>query len=118
MPSHLQCQSCSKIFIYAAKLIEPQKPKMNTPEHTYSTIETYVCPFCQSPNIAEQEPEAPVQEQPSNVFVYDLKSGANPELDLLLQDGWKIVSRYAKQYMLEKFPESGDLRKPEGELKL
>ncbi len=96
MPSHLKCVDCDKTFLYAAK-----KSIAATTDQT-CTVETYVCPYCESLNLAEQEPEAPVQEQPTNVYVYELTTGAQTELDKLLAQGYQIVSRFSKQYHLEK----------------
>ena len=66
--------------------------------------ETKVCPFCNPINaeISEFIEPAPAQEAVSNVYVYDLTSGAQTELDKLLGQGYKIVNRYSKQYHLEK----------------
>jgi hypothetical protein len=64
------------------------------------TTETQVCPFCQSKTFTEYvEPEA---EAVSNVLVIELSTGPQLAIDKALADGYKVVGRYAKQYVLEK----------------
>ena len=60
-------------------------------------IEVYVCPFCKSLNISV----AP-EENIEGVYVYELTTGEQHDLDALLKQGYKIVNRYSKQYHLEK----------------
>ena len=99
MPSNLKCLICGQAFLYPATLTETKE--------NGDVLESKVCPFCRSIKIDLQEPEVPIDVvQPTNVYVYDLKTGANPELDTLLSQGYQIVGRYAKQYNLEKFPQT------------
>lgn len=63
------------------------------------TRESSCCPFCESLEYSEfVEPQPEV----TNIYVHDLTSGANEALDQKLQEGYVIVGRYAKQYVLEK----------------
>ena len=58
-----------------------------------------VCPDCGNRNIVEYtEPASEV----ANVYIYDLGSGPQTELDGLLAQGYVIQNRYSKQYHLEK----------------
>ena len=110
MPSTLVCGGCQKTFIYPAKLSkwEPSKTVNVGDEDTTSQVsdctELSVCPFCKSPDIIVQE-ETAKQETVANVYIYELTSGAQTELDGLLARGYRIVNRYSKQYHLEKLKE-------------
>jgi hypothetical protein len=64
-----------------------------------TTNETFVCPYCSSNEYTEIKEQTPDIEA---VYIYDLTSGPQDALNVLLADGYKIVSRYAKQYFLEK----------------
>jgi hypothetical protein len=44
------------------------------------------------------------------VYVADLVSGAQAKIDELLDQGWCVVGRYAKQYVLEKYPAAGEVK--------
>ena len=62
-------------------------------------FETRVCPECRAIHYTENpQPE----QQTTNVYIYDLTTGPQAELDGLLAQGYRIVARYAKQYHLEK----------------
>jgi hypothetical protein len=60
-----------------------------------------ICPDCDdyNRNISEVPDSA---QAIGNVYVYELTTGAQTELDKLLADGYLIVNRYAKAYHLEK----------------
>jgi len=67
----------------------------------YDAVESQVCPFCKSLEFAVAEEPQAVAEEIAHVYVADLHSGENSEIDALLAKGWKIVSRFAKSYTLE-----------------
>lgn len=93
MPATLFCNDCGKKFLYAAK----QVTITNT-----DSIEKHVCPYCLNLNITEAPIVEAEKEQIEAVYVYDLKSGMQTELNELLAQGFEIVARYSKQYHLEK----------------
>src|SRR3989304_8520301 len=126
-----QCEACYKMFIHPAKIIEtaqdgakdkiyrvlrqsesadefPFHSEFESIRVTLNNLnsivadgqfEITVCPFCQSRTYTEApEPEAKV----TNVYVHDLTSGPQGTLDNLLAEGYVIVSRFAKQYHLER----------------
>jgi hypothetical protein len=100
---------CDKghLFHYTAKqthFLEPKELVDNedTTIKVSDSIESSVCPFCFSKFVSEVVEPAPIQEAVSNVYVYDLTSGAQTELDKLLAQGYRIVSCFSKQYHLEK----------------
>ena len=105
-----ECTSCKKHFIHTSKrttpaaylnLFKDQNLESFQKTEEIGTIETYVCPFCFSKEYIEYtEPET--TESPINVLVIDLTSGPQIAIDRALADGYKIVNRYAKQYVLEK----------------
>jgi hypothetical protein len=88
-----QCDSEHK-FHYPSKLT------IITGEQ-YDSLESSVCPFCQSKTFTEYVEPVEV-EQVENVYVYELGSGPQTVLDGLLAQGYRIVNRYAKAYHLEK----------------
>jgi hypothetical protein len=102
MPNLFRCENpeCKKTFIYSAKLIE-NKPKPSIDDMTYEETETQVCPFCLWKEFVVVEEPQPTAEEIAHVYVADLHSGENSEIDALLAKGWKIVARYAKAYVLE-----------------
>jgi hypothetical protein len=67
-----------------------------------ATFERSVCPFCKSPTYKEYVEPQPEAEEVGNVYIYELTTGPQTELNKLLADGYKIVNRYAKSYALEK----------------
>jgi len=75
----------------------------DTPDTRPVEVESSVCPECQSIHYTES-PE--IEPQVQNVYIYDLTSGAQTELDGLLAQGYKITAKYAKQYHLEKLKET------------
>jgi hypothetical protein len=92
-----QCQNpaCGKVFLYTAKKTDLGK------EGDFS-LEWHVCPYCQSLDFTEyMEPPTP-QPDVEAVYVYELTTGPQVELDKLLAEGYKIANRYSKQYHLEK----------------
>jgi hypothetical protein len=98
-----QCEKCKKVFIHPAKHVHFLEPKdiavdEDTTIKAGDTVETDVCPFCFSKDFSECADNQDV----SNVYVYDLTSGPQTELDGLLALGYRIVNRYSKQYHLEK----------------
>lgn len=117
-----QCLNCEKLFIYPATLTEHKtncvaelgtgKSLKNLPEDEEIPILPedsvdevwHTCPYCGSLDLEEYtpEPEQKPTEEIESVYIYDLTSGAQTELDKLLADGYKIVNRYSKQYHLEK----------------
>jgi hypothetical protein len=111
-----QCLNCDKLFVYPAKLISvglngnhhletAPTAFMHPADYVItSTVEVHVCPYCNSSDIEEYTPAPLPQtvEEIANVFIYDLTTGAQTQLDRLLADGYKIVNRYSKQYHLEK----------------
>jgi len=97
-------ETCKKQFLFPAKISKPLTEKsgtviLQTMAVQGDMIETHVCPYCQSLNI--QETTAPTQGI-ANVYIYELTTGAQTELDKLLAAGYQIVNRYSKQYHLEK----------------
>jgi hypothetical protein len=63
-------------------------------------FEVHCCPFCQSLNFDEIPT---IEKQVEAVYVHDLTAtGPQTDLDGLLAQGYVIVGRYAKQYILEK----------------
>jgi hypothetical protein len=78
----------------------PSKRTIITGEQ-YDSLESSVCPFCQSKTFTEYVEPVEV-EQVENVYVYELGSGPQTVLDGLLAQGYRIVNRYAKAYHLEK----------------
>jgi hypothetical protein len=72
-------------------------------EYTYKDgavdchIEYQVCPICKSALLREVE-----EPQPTEVYIYDLTSGPQTELNGLLAQGYVVKSVYAKQYHLWK----------------
>jgi hypothetical protein len=101
-----QCGECKKTFHYPAKQTIPTLNGGLTPITTYmhpadnvitSQIETSVCPFCYSKTFTEEK-EADV----ANVLVVELTTGPQIAIDKALAEGYKVVGRYAKQYILEK----------------
>jgi len=119
MPSLYKCAACGRTFSHPAKqtiekpvmqfkyssnCLEPNNyttSALPVEQQSKITLEVYVCPFCESNNFVVQE-EPIVTEDVEGVYVADLVSGANPEIDKLLASGWIIKGRFAKQYTLEK----------------
>ncbi|MGA3289481.1 MAG: hypothetical protein ABSD42_04490 [Candidatus Bathyarchaeia archaeon] len=111
-----QCEKCQKTFIHTAKetqlltnvtvISKPNGKENESRIIQDTTLEFSVCPYCQSKDFTEYIEPAPVQEVVSNVYIYDLTSGPQTELDRLLALGYRIVNRYSKQYHLEK-PKEG-----------
>ena len=111
MPSNLVCNICKRTFIYPEKQITYQFNGIDDPKNAkfihpgdsvpISQIEKQVCPFCYEPDIAVQE-EPLQQEKIGNVYVYELTTGPQTELDKLLADGYVPMNRTSKQYVLEK----------------
>ena len=97
----LQCLECKKTFLYASKKIEPISPedkhllvKVGDLVSVGSTIESHVCPYCQSLNIDEYfEPQANI----ASVKSVDLS-----EVDSLLKEGYVVHELYAKNAVLVK----------------
>ena len=125
MPSQYKCDK-GHTFIYPAKRITPLFPTElianldlllsavpNDPElkpiaDTFTqmrkvvsegSFETMVCPVadCHSLTFTLVEEQKPVEA----VYVCNLTTGIQGELNTLLKDGWEITGRYAKQYILE-----------------
>ncbi len=105
-----KCDACGKLFIHPAIKTVSSTPAFQFDQTTSATLkplssetlETHICPFCQSltySEFAESEPQV------ETVYVYDLTSGAQTELAGLLAQGYIIKVRYAKQYLLEKTKE-------------
>lgn len=70
-----------------------------------------VCPICGNLEYSEYTETV---EDVESVYIYDLTSGPQTELNGLLAQGYKILNRYSKQYHLEKpkaKPEQKDLFK-------
>jgi hypothetical protein len=64
-------------------------------------IESKQCPECGSIHFTEYtEPIIPATVE--SVYIYDLTSGPQTELNGLLAQGYVIINRYAKTYSLEK----------------
>ena len=93
-----QCQNqgCQKTFIYPASI---QQASQLEGQEQLALIETHVCPYCRSLDFSEFVESA---IDTANVYIYDLSSGPQTTLDGLLAQGYRIVSRYAKAYHLEK----------------
>jgi hypothetical protein len=99
-----ECQNpeCKKHFHYTAKLTEQIIPNSIYTGFPVNNTETSVCPFCLSKEFIEYIPPVEPTEQPVNVLVIDLTTGPQLQVDRALADGYKIVNRYAKSYVLEK----------------
>ena len=94
MPAfNLFCTNCQKRFIYASIKVEMLES---------STLETHVCPYCQSIDLTEAPLETVQPVSVEAVYVHDLTTGNQEALNKLLAEGYVIVNRYAKQYHLEK----------------
>ena len=110
--TNYQCGTCGKYFIHPAIATDYNSVTSNgIPDSNFkipsSTLEVHVCPFCRSKEyieVAEPEPEV------ENVYIYDLTSGPQTELDGLLAQGYVIKNRYAKSYALEK-PKKAEVQK-------
>jgi len=108
-----QCSECGKVFLHLAKKTvqigaDDKKQVLislgaTTIVMSIPTLETYVCPFCQS--LAYEELREPDREVEA-VYVHDLTSGPQTALEGLLAQGYEVVGRYAKQYILEKKKET------------
>ena len=106
-----QCLNCEKLFVYPAKSSIPVSMNISEDDAIANVVRTgkfvaqqemHLCPYCGSLDIEEYVlPSEPVAEV-ANVYIYDLTSGAQTELDGLLAQGYRIVNRYSKQYHLEK----------------
>ena len=103
---------CNFTFTHPAKHIENTskqivKGKETTtfdylpsyPAETTNITETYVCPNCNKINFTEAVEDASAVE---SVYIYELTSGPQTELNGLLAQGYVIVNRYAKAHHLEK----------------
>ena len=71
-------------------------------------LETHVCPFCLKKDFDELLPEAKPEQRVVAVWVHDLTTKEQTDLNGLLQQGYEVVGRYAKQYILEKREEVGE----------
>ena len=105
MPSEFVCEKGHR-FVYPAKQSEattrtviPSLEEQNRQETIVKVIakETHRCPYCDSLDLSVVEDEQPTV----GVYVADLHTGVNTEIDDLLAKGWVITGRYAKQYVLE-----------------
>lgn len=85
MKMKLKCLACNKTFLYAAKLT-------SNPE--LYTIESHVCPYCQSRDIDEL-----VEPQPE---IYSLRKAALEEVDGLINIGYMVHSVFANHAILVK----------------
>ena len=109
----LICSDCHKTFLYAAKKIYPitvlkysnestASPLLPTTFETY-TLETHVCPYCQSLNIQE------VMEEPRrNPKITALIESPNAEVNARLLEGYEVLEDkiYAKSTILVKHEKS------------
>ena len=78
--------------------------KLNWSINDTQNAEISCCPKCLLDSKINLEYEAIPESlgAVSNVFIYDLTSGAQTELDKMLAEGYVIVNRYSKQYHIEK----------------
>ena len=83
-------------FIYPAKATF-QRAAIPNP----ITYEVMICPICDENNEKFSE-FIEVADTVESVYIYELTSGPQTELNKLLADGYTIVNRYAKAYHLEK----------------
>jgi hypothetical protein len=83
-------------FHYPAVRKTIKSAKTNISDDT-EVIEYSVCPFCETKTFTEEK-EADV----ANVLVVELTTGPQIAIDKALSEGYKVVGRYAKQYVLEK----------------
>jgi hypothetical protein len=100
---------CGKQFQTLAKIVmydytgNLEKEFVHPTDHLMiSQTEYYCCPHCGSQDFDEAPAEPVKQEEICNVYIYELTTGAQTELDKLLASGYKVVNRYSKQYHLEK----------------
>lgn len=102
-----QCEN-GHVFHYPAKLLTTQLPSEETAKvaekeeiPVFDTLETSVCPYpdCQTIKFSEYVEPA---EDTEKVLVIELTTCPQIAIDKALADGYKVVARYAKQYILEK----------------
>ena len=104
MPSQFKCDK-GHLFIHPAKATELHPADINGKIRADTVMESSVCPYCFSLDLELVEEQEPPVE---NVYIYDLTSGPQTQLDGLLAQGYKIKNRYAKQYHLEKCKPEAD----------
>jgi hypothetical protein len=104
-----QCNNpeCRKQFMHVATHKEFEKVVYNGENNLITPAaenEIPCCPYCKSSNYDEIVVEVvkPVPEEIESVYIYELTTGKQEELDNKLAEGYKIVGRFAKQYHLEK----------------
>lgn len=81
----LKCQnpSCGKMFLYAAK----RNATVPIEKEDFVSIETHICPYCQSLDIAEVEKTDPRIESIVSVKI--------PEADEWIKKGYEVAGMYA-----------------------
>jgi hypothetical protein len=97
-----ECGLCHKTFLHPGILRtavdDANRSVMMGPIAVQGdSLETHVCPYCKSLDIAEY---VEVEAQPESV-----KQVPVNQVDEWLAKGYKVVGRYAKEYNLEKYPE-------------
>lgn len=103
--TNYRCEKCNQTFQHPAKRLEYDNEKDIMVMHPHT--EYQVCPYCLSKNYSET-----VEAQPEKVYVYDLTSGPQTELNKLLAEGYIVVARYSKQYHLEKLKQQNTANGP------
>lgn len=110
MTSTYQCGKCLEVFPLPAKISIEEKAFNSLPTTGRSVVETYVCPSCHSNKLTETKPaDADAVEA---VYVANLTTGPQIEIDNLIAQGWVITGRFSKQYILEK-PKAADKPEPQ-----
>ena len=96
-----QCSNpaCNKVFLHTAKLVENQ-PVQNDPLGNTTTLESSVCPHCQSKAYSEVIEEK--QGAINLVDVVSLKDCAPNEVDVMLGQGYVVYQTWQKNVFVVK----------------
>jgi len=91
-----QCESCGKVFVYAAKKTVSLSSSFSEEykEQYPMQVETHVCPFCQSLEFDEAK-----EVQPE---IASIKSVDIAEADEWIARGYVVLDRYAKTVTMAK----------------
>lgn len=102
-----QCAMCKAVFLHPAKLVITNP---TTDKNVIDVFEVSTCPHCKSIEYTEAPP---AESQVESVYIYELTTGSQTELNGLLAQGYVIVNRYAKVYHLEKDVSKGSFKNPD-----
>jgi hypothetical protein len=81
---------CGKEFLYAAK----RNATVPVKDEEYVSIETHICPYCESRDIHEVEETQSVIES--------MKQVTYEEVDKLLKEGYEVKDTYATKVTMVK----------------